>query len=80
VRATPNRCDEYLAAPGAQRLADESLVLAALIARGGVEVIDAAIDGLEQRRARFGVVADSVPADESHATEPNRGQRLRYIA
>ena len=71
---------EQSVAPPADGRADEALVFAILIGRGGIEMCHAAIDGLEERGARFGVVARPIPSHQSHATEAERGQPLTGLA
>ena len=50
------RGQEHRLAPAADARADETLVLAVLVAGGRVQVVDAPVEGLEQRGARLRIV------------------------
>ncbi len=63
------RSQQHAPAAVAHDPADEALVLAALVGGRRVEVVHAAVEGLEDGGAGLLVIAGPVPADEAHAAE-----------
>ena len=61
--------DDDLVAPAADRAADELLVGERAVDVGGVEEVDAELDGAMDRRDPFGLVARSVELGHAHAAE-----------
>ena len=70
-RAAGLGVDHHLVAPPLDGLADELVVVAVAVAGGGVEEIDAELEGPVQRRDGLVVVAGSVHPGHAQAAEPH---------
>jgi hypothetical protein len=71
------RRDDDLIAPVFDRRADEPFVRGRAVRVGGVQEVDAEIEGAVNRRDRFGVVPAGVEIGHPHAAESDRGHALR---
>src|SRR5690606_1483135 len=72
--------DEQARAHRCEYGADELLVLAELVAGGGVVVVDAGLHGGQQCGACLDVVTPAIPADQAHAAESDGKDRGRTPA